>query len=103
MGPGETFSFIFVVIFGFSGFKAMLSHRLKMAEIKVRATQSNDAAALAALEQLREEVRQLRDTAMRYDMSFDAALTRMEERVDRIETRSYTSSEDPLVRLRTEP
>ena len=42
------------------------------------------------------------DTAMRYDMSFDAALTRMEERVDRMETRSYTTTEDPLIRLRTE-
>ena len=41
---------------------------------------------------------------MRYDMSFDAALTRMEERVDRIETRTYTTTaaNDPLARLRTE-
>jgi hypothetical protein len=58
----------------------------------------------AAIDELRGEVRQLRDTTMRYDMSFDAALTRMEERVDRIETRTYTTTaaNDPLARLRTE-
>ncbi|MBB6049616.1 hypothetical protein [Armatimonas rosea] len=104
MGPGETFAFIFFTIFGFAGFNAMLKHRLKMAEIKMRGIQSNDASTQAAIEELRNEVRQLRDTTMRYDMSFDAALTRMEERVDRIETRTYTTTaaNDPLARLRTE-
>jgi hypothetical protein len=104
MGPGETFSFIFFTIFGFAGFNAVLKHRLKMAEIRIRSTQANDASVQAAIDELRNEVRQLRDTTMRYDMSFDAALTRMEERVDRIETRTYTTtaSNDPLARLRTE-
>lgn len=107
MGPGETFSFIFLTIFGYAGFKAILQHRLKMAEIKgppKGGGVSVDATTLAAIEELRGELRQLRDTTMRYDMSFDAALTRMEERVDRMETRSYTTSNtnDPLARLRTE-
>lgn len=89
-------------MFGWIPLKVVLNHRLKMAEIKARSVQNHDAGTLAAIEQIRDEVRQLRDTAMRYDMSFDAALTRMEERVDRIETRSYTTTEDPLIRLRTE-
>lgn len=104
MGPGETFAFIFFMIFGFSGFNALLKHRQKMAEIKMRTIQNTDTATLAAMEQLRDELRQLRDTTMRYDMSFDAALTRLEERVERVETRSYAKAvaEDPLARLRTE-
>ena len=104
MGPGETFSFIFFTIFGFAGFQSLLKHRLKMAEIKIKGVQANDASVQAAIDELRNEVRQLRDTTMRYDMSFDAALTRMEERVDRIETRTYTTTaaNDPLARLRTE-
>ena len=105
MGPGETFSFIFFTIFGFAGFNAVLKHRVKMAEIKGPPRGSSvDIATQAAIEELRQEVRQLRDTTMRYDMSFDTALTRMEERVDRIETRAYTTTatSDPLARLRTE-
>ena len=101
MPPDAAVVMIFCV-FGWIPLKVVLNHRLKMAEIKARGIQNHDAGTLAAIEQIRDEVRQLRDTAMRYDMSFDAALTRMEERVDRIETRSYTTTEDPLIRLRTE-
>jgi hypothetical protein len=104
MGPEQMFFGIALIIAGHSGMKAILSHRIKMAEIKAKGIQSNDASVHAAIEELRGEVRQLRDTTMRYDMSFDAALTRMEERVDRIETRTYTTTaaNDPLARLRTE-
>lgn len=104
MGPGETFAFIFFTIFSFAGFSTLLKHRVKMAEIKMRTIQNTDTTTLAAVEQLRDELRQLRDTTMRYDMSFDAALTRLEERVERVETRSYSKAvtEDPLARLRTE-
>ncbi len=103
--PVEAMFLGFAMIIGaHSGMKAILHHRLKMAEIRVKGVQSNDASVQAAIEELRSEVRQLRDTTMRYDMSFDAALTRMEERVDRIETRTTytTTTNDPLARLRTE-
>jgi hypothetical protein len=104
MGPEQMFFGIALIIAGHSGMKAILSHRIKMAEIKAKSVQSNDVGVQVAIDELRSEVRQLRDTTMRYDMSFDAALTRMEERVDRMETRSAytTTANDPLARLRTE-
>ena len=100
--PAEVIAVI--CLFGWIPLKVIFNHRQRMAEIKARLVQSNVASVMAAVEELRSELRQLRDTAMRYDMSFDAALTRMEERVDRMETRSYTTTltEDPLARLRTE-
>ena len=41
-------------------------------------------------EALRQEVRALRDTTMQYDLSFDAALERMESRVESIERAGTT-------------
>ncbi|MCX6369175.1 MAG: hypothetical protein NTX57_21055 [Armatimonadetes bacterium] len=104
MEPEQMFLGIAVIIGCHSGMKAILHHRLKMAEIKAKSVQANDVGVQVAIDELRNEVRQLRDTTMRYDMSFDAALTRMEERVDRMETRSSytTTANDPLARLRTE-
>ena len=40
------------------------------------------------LEELRREVQALRETTTKFDMAFDASLSRLEERVDRIEERS---------------
>ena len=41
----------------------------------------------AELTALRNEVASLRDTTTRFDMSFDAAITRLEDRVDRVEVK----------------
>lgn len=49
---------------------------------------------LSAVESLRKEVEQLRDTTTRYDLSFDTALQRLEARVGHLEsTRSTTYAE----------
>jgi hypothetical protein len=41
---------------------------------------------LAAVESLRKEVEQLRDTTTRYDLSFDTALQRLEARMGHLES-----------------
>lgn len=67
-------------------------HQQRMAEIKAATmlngntnVSPNIAVEIAAL---RQEVAALRETTTRFDMSFDAALTRLEQRVDHIDAES---------------
>lgn len=68
------------------------SHQRKMAEIKAQQGTKVTPQVEAELAALRREVAELRDTATNYDMSFDAALTRLEQRVDRVEQRPATAA-----------
>lgn len=62
-------------------------HRRKMLELQLRLQGQSDPNTLAAVEALRQEMRQLRDTTMQYDLSFDTALQRLEGRLDGLERR----------------
>ena len=53
--------------------------------MKLQLNNQGDSGVRAELEALRHEVRSLRDTSMQYDLSFDTALQRMEQRVERME------------------
>jgi len=72
------------------------SHQRKMAEIKMRAGNSVQGNVLEEvrmqLAAMREEIATLRDTSTKFDMSFDAALSRLEGRVDRIEDNRAASN-----------
>ncbi len=73
------------------------SHQRKLAEIKAKMGVGSNAAELnevkSELSTLRREVASLRDTTTTFDMSFDAAISRLEQRVDRIdETSSVPAS-----------
>lgn len=89
-----------------------LTHVRKLAEIKARSgvvenhntagntNVSNDVRA--ELKALRDEVAKLRDTSTKFDLSFDAGLTRLEDRVARVEEQNYasrptTTTEEPAV------
>lgn len=66
------------------------SHQRKMAEIKARAGTAMDGGSVlneikSEMQALRREVTTLRDTTTTFDMSFDAAISRLEHRVDRVE------------------
>ncbi len=63
-------------------------HRRKMEELRLQQRGNVSEPVRAELNALREEVRQLRDTSMSYDISFDSALQRMEQRVGNIETQN---------------
>lgn len=78
-------------VFGIPLSAIWTKHRQEMERIKAAsnakskaAVPSNVAEELAAL---RAEVTSLRETTTRFDMSFDAALTRLEQRVDGVEER----------------
>src|SRR2546423_11385974 len=58
---------------------------IKVTQIQADAQKQGDKEALAAVNALRMEVADLRDTATRYDVSFDTALQRIEARVGHLE------------------
>ena len=72
-------------VFGIPISAIWLSHAQKMAKIKAERGTNLPPNVVAELTALREEVAHLRETTTRFDMSFDAALTRLEERVDTVE------------------
>ncbi len=74
-------------VFGIPISAIWTSHRQKMLKMQLQMQNQGGANgnAEASIEALRQEVRALRDTTMQYDLSFDTALQRMEQRVEGIE------------------
>ena len=71
------------------------SHKRKMLELQLRLKGDNqkvDTGVRASVEALREEVRSIKDTTMQYDLSFDAALQRLEKRIEGIERNNNTNN-----------
>jgi len=62
-------------------------NRRKMEEIRARQRVDISAETRAAIEALRQEMAELRDTTTRYDVSFDTALQRLEGRMANVEQR----------------
>ncbi|GAB4462664.1 MAG: hypothetical protein OHK0029_29900 [Armatimonadaceae bacterium] len=72
------------LIFGGIPISAILTYHLrKIAEIKARASGGNTNEIRQELQAIRQEMAELRDTSTRFDMSFDAAISRLEQRMDR--------------------
>ena len=89
-----------VLIFGIPIIAIWTEHQRKVLEIKLKLTKQTDIGVAAEIEALRQEVRSLRDTSMQYDLSFDTALQRMEQRVERLEVRSTIPAQaDDQVRV----
>ena len=63
------------------------SYRLKLEEIKARAKNGLSDEVRAELSEMKRQLADLRETTTKFDMSFDAALSRMEERLERVEER----------------
>jgi hypothetical protein len=62
-------------------------HQRKMLEIKLRGGMASDSNILKELQDMKQQIADLRDTTTRYDMSFDAALQRLESRTGNVEQR----------------
>lgn len=75
-------------------------HKRKMLEMQMRLNNQGDANLRASVEALREEVRSLRDTTTQYDLSFDTALQRMEQRIEGVESRVQDAPVPRTVDLR---
>lgn len=65
----------------------LTAHQRKLAEIRAKGASGLSAEVRAELGELKSQITALRDTTTKFDMSFDAAVTRLENRLDRVEER----------------
>ncbi len=84
---------IFGFLFGWIPLKVILGHIAKMAEIRAKNGWGGENVA-QQLAQMQTELKALRETTTRFDVSFDAALTRLEERVQSAETERIRTNYD---------
>ena len=87
MNPEELALLIPLFALSIPIFAIVTKHLQKIAEIKARTGGNVPANVEAELTALRNEVAALRDTTTRFDMSFDAAITRLEDRMETVETK----------------
>jgi aspartate carbamoyltransferase catalytic subunit len=76
-----------LAVFGIPIIAILTGHQQKMAQLRAQSQQGADKKVLDELQALRQQMAELRDTSTRYDMSFDAALQRIESRVGNLEGR----------------
>jgi hypothetical protein len=94
---GSAFFFSFVIaIVGIA-----LSYMKQMERIKRQPSGSKEV--VEAIEAIRKELADLRETSTRYDVSFDTALQRMEGRLVSLESRTNRLEQEvqPTVSMRT--
>lgn len=85
---GELAGLITVMgMFGWIPIAVYFKHKIYLEQLKHQNSLS-DEQVVQSLNELRREVQELRETTTKFDMSFDAALTQMEERVDEIDART---------------
>ena len=60
-------------------------------------TVSNDSVVLSELKAIKQQMGEMQSTSHQFDLSFDAALNRLEGRVERLETKDATriNNEEP--------
>ena len=97
MGPGETLVALMgtMFVFGIPLSVIWTVHKRKMMEMQLRLKGDQDVGLRPELNALREEIRALRDTSMQYDLSFDTALQKMEQRMIALE-RKTNQAEIPI-------
>lgn len=84
------FAFVLLIVamsLGIGAVAIILEHFQKMAKIREKASDTARREMKGLLEKLAREMAELRDTTTQYDMSFDAALQRMESRMANVERR----------------
>ncbi len=77
-----------------------IKHRTNIARLKIESQNKSNDGVRIAIEEVRAEIRTLRDTTMQYDLSFDAALQRMERRVEGLERRALGGEVSDTLDLR---
>jgi hypothetical protein len=95
---GETLALL--VVFSIPLSVIWTHHKRKVLELQLRLKQETDSGVRNSVEALREEVRSLRDTTMQYDLSFDNALQRMEQRVENLERNALAANAENQSQLR---
>jgi hypothetical protein len=86
--------FATVGFFGFLITMVVLRHQRAMAELELKKGQSVSHGSSSEMQEISRQLHELRDTTTRYDMSFDAALQRLESRVANLETKQIQPAEE---------
>lgn len=73
-----------------AGNKAKIDKMKAERQIWQQGAQPSDTSVLAELKALKQQVSEMQSTGHQFDISFDAALGRLEERVGRVETKTST-------------
>ena len=68
-----------------------MKHKQRIEELKVIRGQGAGGNVESEMRKLQEQIHDLRDTTTRYDMSFDAALQRLESRMGHLEAQQRES------------
>ena len=95
MDPEQIAVFIPIVALMIPITAIITGHLRKMAEIKARMASGLSAEVRAELTEIKSQLMSLRDTTTKFDMTFDAALSRLEERVERVEERQNSGAASP--------
>jgi hypothetical protein len=74
-------------VFGIPLLGIWTSHQRTLLKMRMQAQEQGNASVQQSVNALREEMRALRDTTMQYDLSFDTAIQRMEQRMNGLERR----------------
>jgi hypothetical protein len=83
-------------LFGWIPITAYWKHKIHYEQIKAARHGAADEATTRALDELRHEVRALRDTSTKFDVAFDAALDRLEQRLEHVELRQASGGPQAL-------
>ena len=94
MGPEHLALMIPITALSIPIVAILTGHFRKMAEIKARMTGGLSEEVRAELSEIKSQLTNLRDTTTKFDMAFDAALSRLEERMDRVEQRQSVASNE---------
>ena len=85
--PIAFFAFIYGIV--------RMKHQQRLEEMKVLRGQGAGNDAVNEIRLLQQQIHELRDTTTRYDMSFDAALQRLESRVGHLEAQQREYGGNP--------
>lgn len=99
MGDAAGAALAILSLFGGTSLIIWTSIQAKIARIKAEAqarqmtaAPSTDLSLVGELQAMREQMAQMQSTGHQFDLSFDAALERLEGRVNRLETKSAASA-----------
>jgi hypothetical protein len=84
-----------IAFFAFVYSLVRMKHQQRLEEMRVLRGQGGGTEVVTELRQLQQQLHELRDTTTRYDMSFDAALQRLESRVGHLEAQQRETEAQP--------
>src|SRR5947207_3008151 len=86
-----------ILAFGLTGWIPVTvwwKNRIRLEEIRNQRSAGMTEETIQTLREVQRELRELRDTTTKFDLSFDAGISRLEDRVMRLEQRA--TAQEPI-------